>query len=562
MDAPRTIKVRGRFGSLLLKPLRWDAGRSAGWQLITAFAAWSYVVVLHWENDGLWYQGDSPRHATNGVFWWDFLTSGPTDPLTFALSYYARYPVINPVGWPPFFYLLEAVAYWLFGLSPFVAKGLVLSFMAAGTVYAVLWLRRWVAPAAGWGGILFALQPGIVIWANAVMLNVPAAALGTAALYHWRRWLEGSSRHLYAAAGLAAVTVLTYMPAAAVLLVMVVWALVEGRAGHLFSRRTLTVAGLAGLPVGLWALATSRWTGTYRSVAVDIGGYPLWTPDAWLFYPARLLSVVTLPVLVLAATALLVARSSGLGREVRRLGLAALIYYVWFSAIAVKEPRYILLLVLPVIGLAVLGTFGACQWLAGARTVVGSRLISGCLLMVVGYHLAAAPSIPVPRVAGFKELAQFVQETASGEHVFYDGNYNGVFTFYLRVGDPQFRRGVILGSKLLYATRIEPRFGSIERVASTADVIDRLRGRCGCRLLVVERQVATGMAALRAPFLLRQALLDEGLRLVRSFSVGTGDVTEVDVYEAPGWAGAPALVELPFPSIGAGVRYEAKPVER
>ncbi len=338
---------------------RWDAGRSLVWQVLAALAVWAYIVSVHWDNDGLWYQGDAARHAANGVFWWDVLTHWPADPLGFALSYYARYPVINPVGWPPAFYLLEAVAYQLFGVSPFVAKGLVLLMMAGGTVYALLWLRRWVTPAAGWGGILYALQPGIVVWANAVMLNVPAAALGTATLYHWRRWLDGAaSRHLYAAAVLAVLTVLTYVPASAVLPVMVVWALMDGKGARLFERRCLVLAGLAAVPIGLWAAVAMRWTGTYRSAAVEIGGYPFWSLDAWLFYPARLLSVVTLPVLILAAVSILVVAGRwGPNREMLRLVVAALIYYAWFSAIAVKEPRYILLLVLPLVGLAVVGVF-------------------------------------------------------------------------------------------------------------------------------------------------------------------------------------------------------------
>lgn len=554
--------IAGR-GSRLTRPFRWDAGRSIGWQVLAALAVWSYIVALHWDNDGLWYQGDSSRHAANGAFWWDFLTGWPADPLGFALSYYARYPVINPVGWPPAFYLLEAVAYRLFGVSPFVAKGLVLLVMAGGTVYAVLWLRRWITPAAGWGGILFTLQPGIVVWANAVMLNVPAAALGTATLYHWRRWLDGAaSRHLYTSAVLAVLTVLTYVPASAILPVMVVWAVVDGKRSRLFERRSLVIAGFAAVPVGLWAAVAMRWTGTYRSAAVEIGGYPLWSLDAWLFYPARLLTVVTLPVLVLAAASIVVVARSEQSREMLRLVLAALIYYVWFSAIAVKEPRYILLLVLPLVGLAVVGVVGACQWLAGPRDAVARRFIVGSLLVTVAYHLASAASIPVPRVIGFRELVQFVQKAAPAGRIFYDGGYNGIFTFYLLADDPGFQRGVILGSKLLYATRIEPRFGSVDRVRSAADVVERIRRQCGCRLLVVERQVARGMGALQAPQLLRRALEDGEFRLVRSFSVGTSDVSDVDVYEAPSNGSAESLVELPFPAIGEGVTYEVNPIGR
>ncbi len=193
---------------------------------------------------------------------------------------------------------------------------------------------------------------------------------------------------------------------------------------------------------------------------------------------------------------------------------------------------------------------------------MASRLIVGSLVATVAFHLAGAASIPVPRVVGFTELVQFVRQAAPTGHVFYDGVYNGVFTFYLRAGDPGFQRGVILGSKLLYATRIEPRFGAVERVASTTDVVERIRHRCGCRLLVVERQVGRGMGALQAPQLLRRALGDGPFRLLRSFSVRTPDVSDVDVYEAPEPRNGLPLVELPFPAIGEGATYEVKPFGR
>src|SRR5438445_6508732 len=92
---------------------------------------WLYVVSLHATNDGLWYQGDAPRHAANGLFWKDFIARFPINPFDFAVSYYFRYPVITPSAYPPGFHLLEATAFTLFGPSPFIAKGLVLGFTLA-----------------------------------------------------------------------------------------------------------------------------------------------------------------------------------------------------------------------------------------------------------------------------------------------------------------------------------------------------------------------------------------------------------------------------------------------
>src|SRR5215471_3483680 len=113
-------------GSLRLTDrFSWQEGKSLTWQVAGLLLVCGYVFWLHWDNDGLWFQGDSPRHAANGLFWWDFLTSLPVNPKEFALSYYARYPVIHPTTYPPLFYIVEGLSFFLFGASPYVAKALV-----------------------------------------------------------------------------------------------------------------------------------------------------------------------------------------------------------------------------------------------------------------------------------------------------------------------------------------------------------------------------------------------------------------------------------------------------
>jgi hypothetical protein len=125
------------------------AGPGIWWQTVLVIAAWAYLCGLFWDNDGLWFQGDAPRHAINGIFWKDFLLSGSIDPRAYALSYYARYPAICPTLYPPGFYLLEALMFGLFGPSPYVGKGLVLCFALMAGLYTLAWLRRWLSPAAG-----------------------------------------------------------------------------------------------------------------------------------------------------------------------------------------------------------------------------------------------------------------------------------------------------------------------------------------------------------------------------------------------------------------------------
>ena len=122
---------------------------------------------------------------------------------------------------------------------PYVAKILVLICAAVAGVYTTAWARRWIADAAGWAGVCVVLLPGFVRFSNAVLLNVPATALGLGALYHFRRWLETSRpRDLRLFTALIVASLLTYYPSAVILPITFVWMLwfqKGARAGTLWS---------------------------------------------------------------------------------------------------------------------------------------------------------------------------------------------------------------------------------------------------------------------------------------------------------------------------------------
>ncbi len=545
------------------------AGRRVGrrgalaWQVLAVLAVWVFVLALHWNNDGLWYQGDASRHAANGLFWWDFVDRFPTDPLGFALAYYARYPVINPTSWPPLFYLLEGAAYRIFGVSPFVAKGLVLLFVLVGTLYLLAWLRRWVGRSAGWAALLLPLQPGIIEWGHAVMLNVPSMVLAVAALYHWRRWLDAPrSRHLEVAAGLAAAAVLTYLAVAVIALVMLAWALAERRGRCLIAPRTLFVGVVAAVPVAAWTFIGFRWAPTHRAVALYAGEYPAWKLAGWTYYPEHFFRLVTAPLLLAALLAVGLWLGRGTPRrEVRLLLLWFAVCYAWFSIITIKEARYVLLLVPPLVVLGAVGIREGLRLLAAVAHRPTSRLIPAALLAMLVLHVGLAAAVPVRRVEGFREIVEWVDQAAPAGRVFYDGFYSGIFTFYLRRDDPGWRRAVTVGSKLVYSTKISPRFGLVEHVHGVAEVRSALAA-CGCRYLVIERQISNPEMDFPAVRTLRAVVRGPGFRPVRSFPVRTADVTDVDVYEMLDAPSGPAMVDLTFPVLGDGVHFAVSPIQR
>ena len=273
--------------------------RSRACQIAAVMVTFLAVAALHRHSDGLWFQGDAPRHAVNGLFWWDLVHALPHDPVAYALRYYARYPVIAPVTYPPLFYLVEGLAFAAFGSSPYVAKSLVLMFAMVAGLYTMTWARRWIGEPAGWAGAFLAFIPGLVLWSNTVMLNVPATALGLGSLYHFRRWLEtGRTTQGLAASGFAIAALLTYYPGGIVLCVLGTWALVGGRPLR-FDRRLLWIAAaalVALLPlVAALVLAPVHTSRQLPTVAL------LTKRVTWTFYWRVLPDVVGMPAFAAGA---------------------------------------------------------------------------------------------------------------------------------------------------------------------------------------------------------------------------------------------------------------------
>ena len=539
----------------------WQGSDSLLWQVFGCVSCWLYMAALHWRNDGLWYPGDSAVHSMNGVFWMDYLSRFTFRPAEFALSYYVRYPFINPVNYPPVFYLLEAGAYRVFGASPLVAKTLVLLFTLMGTLYLLAWLRRWVSQAAGWAALLFPLQPAILTWSHAVMLNIPAATMDLAALYHWRRWLESRRpAQLYLAVGWALAGILTYSSSAVVLLIMGCWILYAKQLKALLSVRVACSAAVSALLIGAWTvLAGSRDSG-HRNVAFYLGDYPSWKLSSWLYYPDRLSTMVRFSTLLLVCAAIVLPFFiRGMRKEAGYSVIWLISCYLWFSVFSVKEPRYILLIVAPLEILAAQGVVGAIELLhievLARRTLYASAVFLG----LAAFNVARARTVIVPEVSGVKAIVAYIRDLAPNQWVFYDGSYEGAFTYYYRLSDPDFTGGVVRGGKLLYETRIEPKFGLVQNVSNASDVIAKFRTEVPCRYLLVERGIPFDIQAEAA---LRDALTTPQFHFLRSFAVKMPKTSFVDLYEYTGVHPEAKDFEYGFPVLGDDVHLKATPIHR
>jgi len=499
-------------------------------QAIFVVATFCLIAGLHRSNDGLWFQGDSPRHAANGLFWWDLIATRPASPTEFALRYYARYPVINPIAYPPLFYLLEGSVFRAFGPSPFAAKCLVLAFGILTGLYTMAWARARLGAQSGWTGAFLAFVPGFVVWTNAVMLNVPAAAFGIACLYHYRKWSEsGGKKQLMAAALAGAAAALTYYLGAIAVFICLLWALLLSLRGQTRRRKAywmFTAIVVAVVPL----LFIARLAPVF--VARHLPGVGILAhPAQWIFYIRRLPALLGPAGLLLGLNGLALALATA---RLRREG-AYLVCWILAPLLALpilpaRDLRYILLVAPAFVIAAAIGLGPVLRFLPPNRPAFRvAALLAG---LATGIWMASL--IHIPENTGFRDISAYLRDHAPADAVMYDGYHDGLFAFYVRALDPNFERRIMLGQELVYYRHQASTFRWVETVnaASTRDVVQLLRTKSGCRWVALEVGSYSGRSP--GPQLLRQAVAGSDFTFVRSFPVSAGSANRIDLYRMLG----------------------------
>ena len=535
-------------------------------QFVFVLCVFIYLVWLGADNDGLWFQGDAPRHVMNGIFWMDYLANFTLDVREFALQYYARYPAITPVAYPPGFYLLEALLFACIGPSPFGAKCLVLCFALVAAIYSLAWLRRWHSPFAGWIAPLLLMFPANVTWSHAVMLNVPALCMSLATLYHFRVWHEAVSRKQRSRQGWLTVSFLllsslTYYPAVIVGIVILVWLVLTGRYVVIFQTKSLIILFAGGLILLPICGVIATWAPTHVFNWVVPSFQEIFRPWTWLFYASKLPRMFGPILLTLAVVGLIAGLWERKWRWETTLLVSwfAVIYFV-FSWLRVKDDRYLLFVGPALLFLAAIGLHWTWEIVTTVMKIPKAAVPCAAVSMltwVVFQAYTAVDATPVP-VLGVKEAADFLQQVAGNESILYDGNFDGVFILYVRVRDSHFHRHVVRGDKSLYAHSMNSGWRRQDFVASPEDVLNALRNRIGCRWIAIERNKQANRILPQK--LLRSVVSSDEFELMRSMPVEGHGFSGIDIFRCKFPVEAKRSQRIPFPMLGNNVTFEISPI--
>ncbi|MDR3533191.1 MAG: glycosyltransferase family 39 protein [Rhodopila sp.] len=498
--------------------------------IVLLAASAGMMLTAPYAGDFSW--SDAPRHALNGAFIMDLVRDHPFGhAAAWAMDYYIRYPSLTILFYPPFFYVIEAVCYAIFGVSHAIAQLSVTLFIFLLGVGAYGFSRQWLPRSAALGVALMMIgAPEVAYWGRQVMLDIPAYALGLIAMVWVCAYLRHDSpQHLYLAAAFLLAAIYTKYNAA-FLVVPVAAAGLAARGWRILIDRHVLIAIAAGCVASAPAMFMIYKFGSANvgSVAGRPGDLARDSLGAWLFYAKLMPHQLGSATVALAAIGVIL----GLGRRLRAglepwMGVMLIAWfatgYVFFSAISVREPRHDLMALFPVVLLAAF----TVSTLAG-RGPLGQAAI---LLLGAGTYFYSLFWYPPPVVAGYREIAQYVADQAPhGGVVMFSGYRDGNFNFDMREHAERRDLTLLRADKELLKIAVE-RIRGVEQVDLQEAGIEQMLKDNGVAMIVAQQNF---WPDLREMARFADVLRSSDFRLVSSFPV-TG---ELGVNDGPDAGGA------------------------
>ncbi len=466
--------------------------RLLAWVLVLGCVALLFAQAPH---GGAFYWSDSPRHALNGVFVMDLIKAMPLDdPTGYAYRYYAQYPALTILFYPPLFYAISAPFYAVLGVSHETALLVVaLHYLALGLG---CWrLARYWLPAAP--SLAFATLvlwvPEVAFWGRQVMLEVPAFAFLVWSAVAVVAYLRGGPpRWLYLGAALLVLGMYTKISVAYMGLVYA--ALIAQRDGWavLRNRHHWRVAALAFLGLFPLAVLTLKFgqanMQSVTGVADAVASRTSW--QGWVWYLQQIPSQAGWPLTVLGlAGAIMAAWRRMQGLSFWWLGFG--VGYLFFSSIDLKEARHSVFLLPSVVFFAVL----LLHTLVPPR--MGHWAVPALMLLVFATAGLTVWTRPVFYVQGYAQAAAEVARLAPrGSTVMFSGYRDGSFVFNVRALKSRRDLHVMRADKLLLGVAVRRELGVEQKGLTEADIAEAINAN-GVHYVVMQPGFWTDLEAMQ-----------------------------------------------------------------
>ncbi len=474
------------------------------------------IISIHITLGEFHFNGDEMRHAVTGVFFRDAFVDRPFHhPMQYVREYYAKYPALGIPHWPPLFHFVEGIFFLIFGLSPWASRLCVLSFSLLGAYFWYRIAERQGPRHLAWlSALIFPLMPFVLTYERATMLEVPMMALTCGAVHFWRKYVERERpldiwlMTLFGTAAFLTSQKAMFVPVFLGLHFLMTRAFRVLRHWQFWA--ALVLSGAAVVPWYLMSLGTL--TLSYERVTGESFKhmYRQWQGEM-LFYPVKLLEQLPLFWVLLGASGFVWA----LVRRPRRhafLLLWVATTYAVFTLTQEKDTRHTMIWIPALIYLALAMVQEALSRGVWARVALAALAV---------YAVVSALEYDRPRLWGVEQAARYVTEQPESQIIYYQGNLNGDFIFYVRKFDPEKTR-MVAREKQAVATKIVSGYGTREILTEPQDVLEFFR-TWGIRYAVIEnREFIHGLGPVR------KVLQSDAFEQVASFPVGSNNPAERD----------------------------------
>lgn len=439
------------------------------------------VVVAIFSQARLAYEffySDAPRHALNGAFILDLVKDFPIHgPVQWAYNYYAQYPALTILFYPPLYPAVLAIAYALFGISQasaVIVNALFYLALVAGTYrLAIRYVDRLPAFAAA---VIVGAAPEIAFWGRQIMTDVPATALLVWSAEFFLAYQAAQRRRdLYLGAILAAAAVWLKITVCFLLPVMAIGVvLLDGRNVWRRPRNWVVMVGmiLVMLPL-IWLTLHFGQTNVESVAGVPDGAASRTSVANWLWYARHMPEQIGWPVAIAAALGL----GIGVVRLVRHKRLPkhwvflvawTSVGYLFFSAIDLKDPRFTIPILPPV---AVIGVWGVCRLRPGRPRWAYPALAAIALVTLVMTLVYRPPLY----VSGYAQIVKEVsRQVPQDSNIVFSGYRDGAFIFAMRAIGDRPDVDVIRADKILLNIAIRRSTGVEQKHLTRSQIAKRI----------------------------------------------------------------------------------------
>ncbi len=425
-----------------------------------------------------WYNNDEARHLMTAAFWRDFFVELPlADPAAFARAYYARYPALGIVHWPPLFHLILGAAFTLFGVSQFVAAALMTAFLTTALIGWHALAARHVGPRIAFASALaLPLVPELFNLTTHTMLELPTLTFMILAVYFFDRFLRTDRTRPLAAAVFFAATAALTRPHSMIVLGPLLAQFLLARRWNLLRRPALwLLAAPAAALVGTYYAVTLRLISAWSSMLTH--GDAL----GWGDLGAPLFSSLGPTLYALAALGIPWALLRAHRQPQSVLPLLAWIAatFLMFALIAYRPTRFL-----------VYAWPAALTLGLAASSDLTARLNRPRLapIVVTLILLGAATTLYQrrrPPLTGYEPAARRALAATDTRRILFHGRIDAAFIWHVRRLDPALSCTVFRASKILSAGEKDC-FGDYRPLAQTdADMLAAL-DRLGVDVIVSE----------------------------------------------------------------------------